>query len=870
MATQDDIALQKEYLKIQERIKKEGENYVLVEREKQIIIQAINKGLVETQKLVYDTVEKVHEEYALRQKVNEVLLEQAGTTKQFTEYAHESYRLAIREADITANTLTQEIKKLEAKQDLNATDEEALEILKAKLRIAMDARELGTDELKASSDLAKSHEMIVGLLGLKVKFEESRIGKMTKQASVLKNNVKEQGLFVARMRDTFSVSNLVASVFDKIFESTVAMAARFNSATAEFNKVTGAGGKYNEVIDRARLGTTRFGVGLTEANNAASALFVGFSNFTVVSEEMRESLIRNVAILNELGMASDVVVKNMNVLVKAVGMTEQAALDMQLKLGKIDIGLTPGQMAQDLQTALPVFVRFGKVVGERVFMQLEKQVKQTGMAMQELLGIAGQFDTFEGAAQVAGKLNAVLGGNLLNSTELLLASEGDRIKMLQNTIRLSGRNWESMGRLEKQMIANIATQGDVIKAGQLFQRQTAQQIAQQQELDKRTQATQSATKQLTMVMENFAMMVKPLAEGLNAVLGVMLLIADKAPWLTTGIKYLTIAWAGWKAILISSRIAAIAWGAITSKVILGSLAKIGAGFTTTSAGIATTVAATGSALAAGSVGWIAFGIAVALIGGGIYLAATGLGNFVSAFAGMDAGNILAIAAAIGLFGLSLQSLFLVMATPFSVAAQFGLLMLSLTFAAIAISITIAANAMTGLIKALGLLRSNQLNSLASAMRAFGDVIKNIDTDKTVNFKTNLDQIGTAIHSLDMARLTLFKDSIGAFTLNLTKLNAGKAKVFDDVTQSYTNVIQVVDGADSSRLENAAQIANALAHASMARTSVTVTPTIGGGGGLETLTLNVNLDGKPITQKIYKLASLSRPSAIINANVESVG
>ena len=867
MASQPDILLQKEYLELEKQIKAQGESYNLTLKDKEVLLKAISAGLVEQRKLVYDTTEEIHKEYALLQSVNEVLMEQAGTSKQLNEYANDSYMLSIREAEVTINTLAKEIKRLLVAQQLGEANEDLIEAKKKELQIALDAKELGQDELKASQEMEQSHGKLVGLLGLKVKFEETRIGKMAKQASLLKNNIKEQGKFRARIMETFSASNLVSSVFDKIFESTIGMVALFNNATAAFNKTTGAGGEYNEVIDRARLGSTRLGVGLSEATAAAGALYTGFSNFTVVSEEMQESLIRDVAILDELGMSSADVVKNMNLLVKAVGMTEQAALEMQTKLGEIDIGLSPGQMAKDMQAAIPVFVRFGKVVGERVFMQLEKQVKQTGLAMQDLLSIAGQFDTFEGAAQIAGRLNAVLGGNLLNSTELLLASEADRIKMLKNTIRLSGREWKNMGRLERQMIANIATQGDVTKASQIFQRQTAQQIAQQKDLEERTIATQNATKQLRMVMENFAIMVKPLAEALNTVLSAMLYIADEVPLLAGGIKWLIILWAGWKAILISAKIAAIVWGATTSKVILGSLGKIAAGFTTTSTSIAATVAATGSALAAGAKGWIAFGVAVALIGGGIWLAATGLSAFVGSFAGMDPLKILAVAASFWIFALAIQGVLAAFANPISALGLVGLAVFAGIFALIAFSITAVAKSMTGLATALSKLTSDHLDKLRVAMRDFGDVVDKIDTDKTINFKTNIDMIGAAIkRNMDVTRMTAFKNSIGAFTLSLSKLEPSNAKVFDDTAQSYTQVIEVINNANDSRLANAARIADALSAAAMNRAATAPPTTVNvAGGGAQNITIKVEMDGKVIGQKVLSIAATAtagRPAGIV--------
>ena len=109
-------------------------------------------------------------------------------------------------------------------------------------------------------------------------------------------------------------------------------------------------------------------------------------------------------------------------------------------------------MAENFKQSQPIMVQYGKVVGNQVFEQLTKQAKATGVAFGDLLSIAGQFDTFEGAANAAGKLNAILGGNLLNSVELFDRKEGDRVMMLRRAVIESGRNFTSLGKFEQRAL----------------------------------------------------------------------------------------------------------------------------------------------------------------------------------------------------------------------------------------------------------------------------------------------------------------------------------------------------------------------------------------------------------------------------------
>jgi hypothetical protein len=62
-------------------------------------------------------------------------------------------------------------------------------------------------------------------------------------------------------------------------------------------------------------------------------------------------------------------------------------------------------------------------------------MKVTGMSMESILSITNKFDTFEGAAEMAGKLNAALGGNFVNAMDLMMATNpAERFEMIREMI----------------------------------------------------------------------------------------------------------------------------------------------------------------------------------------------------------------------------------------------------------------------------------------------------------------------------------------------------------------------------------------------------------------------------------------------------
>ena len=83
--------------------------------------------------------------------------------------------------------------------------------------------------------------------------------------------------------------------------------------------------------------------------------------------------------------------------------------------------------------------------GVEAFSELSRISKITGMEMNKLLAVTDKFDTFEGAAESVGKLNALLGGPFLNSMEMVMETDPtERMKKLSDGLRDSGKSFDQM------------------------------------------------------------------------------------------------------------------------------------------------------------------------------------------------------------------------------------------------------------------------------------------------------------------------------------------------------------------------------------------------------------------------------------------
>ena len=82
--------------------------------------------------------------------------------------------------------------------------------------------------------------------------------------------------------------------------------------------------------------------------------------------------------------------------------------------------------------------------------------------MQKVLNITNKFDTFEGAAEQAGKLNAALGGNFVNAMDLMMATDpAERFSMIRDSILDAGLSFDSMSYYQKQFYTESLGLSDV-------------------------------------------------------------------------------------------------------------------------------------------------------------------------------------------------------------------------------------------------------------------------------------------------------------------------------------------------------------------------------------------------------------------------
>jgi hypothetical protein len=433
---------------------------------------------------------------------NEALLK---VEKERLATAKESGATITERLDLQASIEKRERTQLELNIQLGRLSGEWLEAAQKRLTL-----------LEESEKQLKKQSKTLDSIGKKSKF----VGEAWKDSFI--GSLIDSGVSIdqvgEKLKETFSPANITGSFFLAIQQATIATVATAGQLRGEVIGMQGDIEAFDNTVMGASSGAMAFGVGVEQASKASNALFQSMSSFSQASGTLKNDLIQTAASFENLGISASTFGANMQIAEKSFGMTGREALNLQKGMVRFSagIGVSSGKLAEDFSANAQSFVAYGDA-GIEMFKDLARQSKQTGIAMNDLLGITSQFDTFEGAADAAGKLNAVLGGGVIDSMQLLGATEAERIEILQNSVSASGKSFDSMSRFEKMAVANAAGISDMTKATALFSekaRQNAKDVngtaISQEKLEEIQRKSVATGQDLKLIFQSFAVAVGPI------------------------------------------------------------------------------------------------------------------------------------------------------------------------------------------------------------------------------------------------------------------------------------------------------------------------------------------------------------------------
>lgn len=356
----------------------------------------------------------------------------------------------------------------EQKKDI-AFYEKEIPLLQEKIQ---GAKQLLIVEKSNKTVIEESNRALKEKLGLGYEMNDSFLG------SIFASDNAFKGL-KASVMENLEPQKLLASGLKQVQDASLAYAKAFDNSSAQLAQATATTGEYNSTLNSVAMSNRAFNVDVEKAQQSISALNNTMSSFSNLNTQQQAALAQTSARLSALGVSADTAAQSFDIMIQSLGMSEESAQSAQMELVGLssELKVSADVINKDFAQASSEMAKYGKSM-MREFKALQGAAKATGVSFSSLMNITKQFDTFEGAATHAGKLNAILGGGVINSMDLLNATEEERVRLLIQSVKASGKNFDNMNRFEKQAIMSAAGITDMNEAQKLFNQSLSEYDAQ--------------------------------------------------------------------------------------------------------------------------------------------------------------------------------------------------------------------------------------------------------------------------------------------------------------------------------------------------------------------------------------------------------
>lgn len=444
--------------------------------------------------LLEKNLEFLREEIGLLKKREELLTNAAEKIKVQRELKQLNIKLALREQEIRFQN--------------NEIDERALEAEQQKAAVQLRQLEV------AEATMGAFDQMFATTLGMSA--ELSMFGVL----------LEDPAGFAEGMVDSFSKilksGAIVSATFEKILESSTALAYETDQAFVNFQKTTGQVDRFSGEFQQVNDELNQYGVTIDSLTGAQAALMKGSIAFNQATTQQQVALAGTVAQLDHMGVSTENSANNIRLMTDVLGMsTDQAGNNIAMLKNLADElpSISADDLAASFSGAGDTIAKFGEE-GMDVFRDLARAADASGIAIERLISITERFDYFSGAADQVGKLNAILGGPFLNSMKLMQVTDPtERMRMLSDAVNDAGLSFDEMGYYQKIALKealgleNMTELAKVMAgkfgdAGKEVNKTSAELLKSAEEAKKYTTATQ----ELEETMREFAVTAQPVIE----------------------------------------------------------------------------------------------------------------------------------------------------------------------------------------------------------------------------------------------------------------------------------------------------------------------------------------------------------------------
>lgn len=416
------------------------------------------------------TAEQLAEELALREQYIQSV--ESLTEAQQKEFKNQKKLLANQEALIKAAS------ELTAKGvTLDIAYQNRLKTIKSDIVLTGDLYDVQEQMIEAleevtrkQEELEEQNEKTTDSLFSFIGMTEDAVKSQKKMAQQMKNTGTELKGMLTTMEGAKKgaaagfamLGNMAAEGLAMVVDKEKEAHQWAMNMNARVVELTDTNDNFRKAIFNTSAEMERLGITTEEFIDAGASLQSNITNLNTMSEEQIGIMVGQVALGKELGVAIDDTANSMQYFQRVQGMTVTESKDAAASM--IDFGRAMGDpkaVMADFVRLTPQLGKFGNKANT-VFKELEMRARAAGMEVEEILSVTDQFDTFEGAAEATGKLNAMLGGDFVSAMDMMEATNpAERFDMLRGSLDQAGMSFDSMGYYQRQAVAESMGLSDV-------------------------------------------------------------------------------------------------------------------------------------------------------------------------------------------------------------------------------------------------------------------------------------------------------------------------------------------------------------------------------------------------------------------------
>lgn len=387
-------------------------------------------------------------------------------------------RIALEQDAVKAAQLHIELKRaeIEASEDLLAaelkrdiTSKRRAKLMKEHQEKIKSQREELDALIKSSNEYHGSADGVSGALETLTGVSKSFNTTLAGQVVGLFKSREEMKKFGENLEETYTIGNIFESTFQKLGQTALFglrnMFSELEEGRTSFVKATGASQELTAAVVESSKQFREYGVSVADAGAAQAQLMATFP--TRELGDVTTEVAAQFALWQKSGVAIGDSINSYETLRRAFNMTNEDAIGLQKNIMALgdEIGMGGPKMIQSFAKAAPRLAIHGSNM-EKIFKRVASSSAQLGLEVNDVLALAEGFQTFEGSAQAAGKLNSILGGGFIDNIQLMSASFEDPAKaagMIKDAFQSAGQSVESLGPAGVKAAAAAAGFSDVAK-----------------------------------------------------------------------------------------------------------------------------------------------------------------------------------------------------------------------------------------------------------------------------------------------------------------------------------------------------------------------------------------------------------------------